>query len=121
MGWRAVYRHRAVALHARGGSSTGAVWVRRLSAMLGRGPEIRFHVLKNRYLTILRNDTVARYLANLPFILGRDLTVLGMVLVTSPGVLVRLWRERKVFSGALERRRLDAARPRHHVEGGEPG
>jgi len=121
VGWRAAYRYRAVALHARGGSSSGAKWVRRLSAMLGRGPEIRFHVLKNRYLTILRNDTVAGYLTNLPFVLARDLTVLGMILVTSPRVLVRLWRERSVFRGAIERRRLDAERPRHHVEGGEPG
>ena len=119
LGWRSVYRHRAVGLHARGGSASGSTWLRRRAALLGRGPEIRFHVLKNRYLTILRNDTVAGYLANLPFVLARDLSVLGLVLMTSPGVLARLWRRRAVFRGALERRRLDAARAGHHVGAGE--
>ena len=118
-GWRSVYRHRAVGLHARGGSATGSTWLRRRAALLGRSPEIRFHVLKNRYLTILRNDTVAGYLANLPFVLARDLSVLALVLLASPGVVARLWRERAVFSGALERRRLDAARGGHHVGGDE--
>lgn len=121
VGWRAAYRHRAVGLHARGGSATGSTWLRRRAALLGRGPEIRFHVIKNRYLTILRNDTVAAYLANLPFVLGRDLSLLGLVLLTSPGVLVRLWRERSVFRGALSRRRLDADRSGHHVSGGGSG
>jgi GT2 family glycosyltransferase len=115
-GWRAVYRHAAVGYHARGGSATGGRWVRRIAAMLGRGPEIRFHIVKNRYLTILRNDTPGGYIANLPFIWGRDAATLGLLLVTSPGVLVRLWREREIFRRALSHRRLDAGRPRPHVQ-----
>jgi len=119
LGWSAVYRHSAVGYHARGGSSGGPAWTRRRGALLGRSAVIRYHVLKNRYLTILRNDTVAGYLRNLPFVLGRDLALLGLVLRTSPGVLGRLWSERAVFGGALEKRRLDAARSGHHFEGGE--
>ena len=120
MGWSAVYRHAAVGYHARGGSSgVGPAWTRRRGALFGRSSVIRYHVLKNRYLTILRNDTVAGYLANLPFVLGRDLALLGLVLTTSPGVLGRLWRERSVFRGALKKRGLDAARGEHQFEGGE--
>ncbi len=116
LGWRAVYRHAAVGFHARGGSATGGRWTRRIAAMLGRSPEIRFHIVKNRYLTILRNDTPGGYVANLPFIWGRDAATLVLLLVTSPGVLVRLWREREIFRRALSRRRLDAERPRPHVQ-----
>lgn len=115
-GWKAVYRHRAVGYHARGGSAERQGGLRRLAAMLGRSPEIRFHIVKNRYLTILRNDTLGGYLAGLPFIWGRDLATLGLLLLTSPGVLGRLWRERAIFGEALRRRRLDAARPRHQFD-----
>ena len=57
-------------------------------------------------------------LSNLPFILARDLTMMLLILAGSPTVLWRLWRERAVFGRALARRRLDAARPRHHVSPG---
>jgi GT2 family glycosyltransferase len=120
-GWRAAYRHRAVAYHARGGSATRAPRLRRRIALLGRSPEIRFHAVKNRYLAILRNDSVAGYLRNLPFIWLRDLGTFALLLVASPGVLLRLWRHRALFRGALRLRRLDAARFGDHVEGGRTG
>lgn len=115
LGWRAVYRPRAVGYHARGASAPGGAGLRRGRGFLARGAEVRYHVMKNRYLCILRNDSVAGYLANLPFVLGRDLALLAVALVSSPSVLLRLWRARAVFAGALRRRRLDAARPRHEV------
>jgi hypothetical protein len=115
LGWRAAYRHRAVGYHARGGTTEGRVGMRRGAAFLARSPEARFHLLKNRYLCILRNDTLAGYARNLPFVLARDLAVLGLALCVAPGALARLWRERAVFSRALALRRLDAARARDHV------
>jgi GT2 family glycosyltransferase len=117
-GWKAVYRHEAVGYHARGGSARGSRYARRFAAMLGRSPEIRFHIVKNRYLTLLRNDSVAGYLANVPFIWGRDLATLILLLLTSPGVLPRLWGERRRFRRARELRRLDAARARTQFQPG---
>ena len=86
-----------------------------MAAMLGRSPEIRFHVVKNRYLTIMRNDSVAGYLANLPFIWTRDLATLVLLVLGSPGVLLRLWRSRGLFRESRQLGKLDAVRPRHHV------
>jgi len=83
--------------------------------MLGHGPEVRFHVVKNRYLTIMRNDSVAGYCSNIPFIWARDLGTLALLLVTSPVVLARLWRSRHVFADAKAKRRLDAGRARIQV------
>jgi GT2 family glycosyltransferase len=116
LGWKAVYRHAAVGYHARGGSATGGAWRRRIAAMLGRSAEIRYHIVKNRYLTILRNDTPGGYLANLPFIWGRDAATLALLLATGPGVLARIWRARGLFREALRKRKLDAGRPRPHVQ-----
>jgi GT2 family glycosyltransferase len=118
-GWRAVYRHRALGYHARGGTSGGDGPPGRFRALWGRSSDVRFHVAKNRYLTILKNDTAWGYLSNLPFILARDAATLGLLLATSPGVLGRLWRHRAVFRETLRNRRLDAARRRHHVQSGE--
>ncbi len=121
-GWRAAYRHGAVGYHARGGSATAAPRLRRFVPLLGRSPEIRFHAVKNRYLAILRNDSVAAYLRDLPFIWSRDLATLMLLLATSPGVVARLWRQRGLFRAALARRRLDAARLGKQVErGSRPG
>jgi len=117
-GWRAAYRHKAVGYHARGGSATRAPRLRKKIALLGRSPEIRFHAVKNRYLSILRNDTPGGYLANLPFILMRDISVAVLLTFTSPSVFLRLWQARALFRGALERRRLDARRIGNKVKPG---
>lgn len=119
-GWRAVYRHRAVGRHARGGtaSSTGP---RRFAAILGRPPEIRFHVVKNRWLTLIRNQGALDFPAVLPFVAARDAAVLALLLVSSPGVLVSLWRAKGLFRAAFAARRLDAAASRDEVgSGGAP-
>ena len=115
LGWRAVFRHRAVGYHARGGSATGPRWARRVASMLGRSPELRFHIVKNRYLTLIRNETLGGYVRHLPFIWARDLAMLALAGLTGPGVFVRLWRARGLAARARERRKLDAGRPRHHV------
>ncbi len=114
-GWKSVYRHRAVGLHARGGSidTPGG-----RAGLRHRGPEIRFHIAKNRYLSILRNESVAGYLINFPFILARDLATLALLSVTSPQVLGRLWRERAIFADGIRARKLDAVPHGHHVQGG---
>jgi GT2 family glycosyltransferase len=116
LGWRSVYRAAAIAHHARGGTAGGEPPPRGRS-MLRRPPGLRYHIAKNRWLTILRNDTRSDYLANLPFIVGRDLAVLAALLLTSPGVVLRLLRSRSLFSSALEKRRLDSRRVRHQLSG----
>jgi GT2 family glycosyltransferase len=102
-GWRAVYRHRALGRHARGGAASAA-GPKRFTSLLGRSPDVRFLVARNRWLTILRNDSAGSLLLNLPFVLARDLATLGAIAVTSPSVLVRLWRDRAAFGRAFRKR-----------------
>jgi hypothetical protein len=86
---------------------------RRFQALLHRPPEVRFHVVKNRWLTLLRNETLPGFLAHLPWIAARDAGTLALLAATSPGVLRRLWRERSLFREARRERRLDFIRPGH--------
>lgn len=111
LGWRAVYRYRAMGLHARSASMRDRGWLWLRAALLGRPAEVRWHIVKNRWLTLLRNDTPGAYLRDLPFIWVRDIAML-LVLGLSPRLLSRLWYERAIFSQALTKRRLDTLRPR---------
>ncbi|HET9298362.1 MAG TPA: hypothetical protein VFO11_00365, partial [Candidatus Polarisedimenticolaceae bacterium] len=58
-------------------------------------------------------ETAAGFLGHLPWILARDAATLALLGATSPAVLGRLWRERRVFAQAWEGRRLDFIRRRH--------
>ena len=122
LGWRAVYRHRAIGLHARGGTSSGGRSRRRWAAMIARSSAVRFHIVKNRYLSILRNDAPGSYALNAPFIWLRDAATFLFLLAFDRGVLARIWRERAIFGRALALRRLDAGRSGYEVsrQGTEP-
>jgi len=112
-GWRIAYRPEARGRHARGATAGDPGVRRRFQALLHRTPEVRFHVVKNRWLTLLRNETAPGFLVHLPWILARDAATLGLLAATSPSVLGRLWRERGVFGEAWRGRRLDFIRRRH--------
>jgi GT2 family glycosyltransferase len=112
-GWRIAYRPKAKGRHARGATAGDPGVRRRFQALRHRSPEVRFHVVKNRWLTLLRNETVPGFLAHLPWILARDGATVALLAATSPGVLVRLWRERALFREAWRARRLDFIRHGH--------
>lgn len=103
-GWRAAYRHRALGYHARGAAAVAAAPLRKRGALLRHGPDLRFHIVKNRYLTILRNDSLKAYLRDLPFIWSADLAILLLLLLTSPAVARRLWQERQLFWATYRQR-----------------
>jgi GT2 family glycosyltransferase len=104
-GWRAWYAPRAVAYHFRGGSETSRPGTRKLPALLRRPRPLRYHIIKNRWLTLLKNDAAASVLRDFPFILARDLSLLGAVTLTSPAVLLDLARSGSLLRGAIARRR----------------
>ena len=112
-GWRVAYRPEARGRHARGATAGTPGVRRRFQALLHRSPEVRFHVVKNRWLTLLRNETAGGFLLHLPWILARDAVTLALLAGTSPSVLGRLWRARRLFAEAWEGRRLDFIRRRH--------
>jgi GT2 family glycosyltransferase len=112
-GWRIAYRPEARGRHARGATAGAPGVRRRFQALLHRPPEVRFHVVKNRWLTLLRNETATGFLTHLPWILARDAAILGLLGATSPSVLGRLWRERRLFADAWKGRRLDFIRRGH--------
>ncbi len=109
-GWRVRYNPEARARHYRGGSQAGpvALWGR-LSRMARRPHELRAHIVKNRYLMILKNDSTGGVLRDLPFILAWEAVQWSWLLAASPGTLPHLWRLRGALAGAWRQRRIGPA------------
>ena len=109
-GWRAWYEPRAVAYHFRGGTAPEAPeGMARLigarAAVLRRPEEIRYHILKNRYLTMLKNDRPAHVLRDAAHIAAREAALAGIALVSGPRVVGRLARCGSLVASALRKRR----------------
>ena len=113
-GWKAYYLPEAVAYHFRGGGfsehSQAGEWFERIPWI----PRVSFtqkplfvqrHILKNRYLTLLKNASWRELLAGLPQTLRLECLIWGYVLFARPSLalalrdvmtlLPRVWRKRK--------------------------
>ena len=107
MSWRCWYQPSALARHCRGGSQTHpaqASWLGR-HEMTRRPPAIQAHIIKNRYLTMLKNESAASFVVNLPFILAWDLVLWSWLILFAPRTLPILWGHRGLMRRALDKRR----------------
>lgn len=107
-GWKAFYVPSAVAYHERGYKGGG--WMRDRSLLR--------HSLKNRYLLLLRNDTVRDVAADLAPILAMECARLAYFLVTAPGALRGYVDAVRLLPGVLAARRTIHRRvtaPRQHM------
>lgn len=106
LGWVCRYQPTAVARHYRGGTQTSRPdGPARRREMARRPPSIQAHIVKNRYLTMIKNDRAGALLANLPFILAWELVLWGYLTIFSPATLRILWSHRRLFGRAFGKRR----------------
>lgn len=105
LGWRGYYVPDAVAYHYRGGSQKGGGWLARFSQLSQRPTEIKFHIVKNRYLTIIKNDRWGKTLLSLPYILGFDTILCLYMLMADPRVVGKLFTAGPYFKAAFRKRR----------------
>ena len=111
LGYEILYEPAAVAVHARG-------WKR---AERERIPvEIRRHSFKNHYLQLVKNESLADFLRNLPWLAGWELLRLGFVLVRDRGLLAGYRDAYRAFPTARRRRRLISRRARRLRQAGKP-
>ena len=106
LGWRGLYQPQAVAYHYRWGTE-GFQGVKGSYAFLRRPLELKYHLLKNRYLTMIKNDTLGDFLRDLPQILIFEGRLWGSILLFSPMIffylplafpfLLRAFKKRKIL------------------------
>lgn len=113
IGWRAhnrglkiMFSPRAVAYHYRGGTISTGSRLRRFSLGLSRPPQLRYHLLKNRYLCLVKNFRL-RHLKALPFIMLYDLIWVSIISITAPQILFRLFKTRSLFRAAMKKRAVN--------------
>ena len=104
-GWRAWYEPRAVGRHFRGGTAAAAGVFSSRAAMLRRPAELRYHILKNRYLMLIKNDRPAHILRDLRFIAPREVALAALAVASGPRVLGRLTLCGALLGRALRKRR----------------
>lgn len=111
-GFRARYQPAARARHFRGGTQPEKRGVLgRLFQTARRPPAIRAHIVKNRWLMILKNDSLGGFLRDLPFIAGWEICQAAWLILAAPKTIPHLWRERGAIARAWRRRRSMAPKP----------
>jgi len=103
-GWKGYYIPEAVAYHARGASVRANGQINRKYARRFLSDGLYFDLVKNRYLTVIKNETLFNFILHLPFIVLYDTVCFFYTLLFRFSFFSGLeFKELKVFS-ALKKR-----------------
>jgi GT2 family glycosyltransferase len=120
IGWRAhrlklktLFYPEAVVFHYRSGTLKKN-FLSRFSLSLSRPAAIKYHLVKNRYLTLIKNFELRRNWRALPFIILKDFIWVPLLTIGSPKIIIRLMKTGKLLKRALLKRGLIKKRIRKH-------
>lgn len=112
IGWRAnLYGMKtelvpdAKVFHFRGGTLKKS-FITKFSMALARPGEIKYHLVKNRYLTLIKNFRFRDFWFLIPLIVLKDLVWVGLLTLSSPKIIIKLLRSGKLFRTAIRRRKI---------------
>jgi GT2 family glycosyltransferase len=105
-GWRGCYLPHAIAYHLRGGTARKGSGQGRRFARRYLSDRLSFDLLKNRYLTIIKNDSLCGLLLCLPFIVFYDIANWGFIVLFRRQLLKMIFSEGIPFASALRKRRI---------------
>jgi len=104
-GWKAYYLPWAVAYHVRGATARRNSGINQPYARRYLNDELNTYLIKNRYLSIFKNESVLGFLLHLPFILLYDFLIFIYILFFRPRLFKKLSLNLKYLKFALEKRR----------------
>jgi GT2 family glycosyltransferase len=111
IGWRANlfglrthFAPQAVAYHFRSGTLKKNRWSR-FSLSMSRPAPLRYHLLKNRYLTLIKNFRFAQFWWALPFMVVKDLLWVCALTITAPKIIIAVAHSKDIFKRAFKKRR----------------
>jgi GT2 family glycosyltransferase len=105
-GWKAYYVPSAIAYHVRGGSFRPKEGIDKPLARSFLSDELHYDLIKNRYLCIIKNESLTGFILHLPFILFYDIFQWLYVLIFRPKVIKLFFSRRNYFSSAFKKRKL---------------
>jgi GT2 family glycosyltransferase len=111
IGWRAnllgskpYFFPKAIAYHYRSATLKKNIFSR-FSLSLSRSPEIKYHLIKNRYLTLIKNFRWKHFWWTIPFIIAKDTIWIGLLTLSSPKIIIKLLKSSHYFSKAIKKRK----------------
>jgi GT2 family glycosyltransferase len=112
IGWRAqllgmktLFFPDARVRHFRSATLQKSFWSR-FSLALARPAFIKYHLVKNRYLTLIKNFRFKRFYWAIPFIIVKDIAWVGLLTFFSPKIIISLVKSGKLFKNALAKRKM---------------
>ena len=116
-GWECWYVPEAVAYHARTTRGLGSKPYLKAIGEFHRQQaektaEVRRHAMKNQWLLLLKNEDMYNFIRDAPFIIAREVTVIGHGLVFSPRTLKAIPMTIRILPETLRKRRAAKARQR---------
>jgi GT2 family glycosyltransferase len=112
IGWRAhllglktLFYPRAVLYHYRSATLKKS-FLSRFSLALARSSFIKYHLVKNRYLTLIKNFRFKENSRAIPFIILKDIVWVTLLTISSPKIIIKLMKSGKYIKNALKKRRI---------------
>jgi len=107
LGWKGFYNPKALVYHRRGGSSKSCMpkisFLKKYNFVY-LSKELKISLIKNRYMTILKNDCVKDFVINLPRIIGYEIKLWAYIIFFHPCLILRLIKDMGWFKTALSKR-----------------
>lgn len=98
------FNPRARVHHFRSATLQGG-FMRRVALALARPPRLRFHLVKNRYLTLIKHFRWRRHWSHIPAIMIKDLVWVGLLTISTPQIIIWLTKAGPQFQRAWRKRR----------------
>lgn len=112
LGWRAnlyglktYFYPLAIAYHFRSATMKKKL-LSRFSLSLNRSHDIKFHIVKNRYLTLIKNFRFRHNWWSIPFVLLKDIFWTGLLTLSSPKIIIKMFMSHKYIGKAIKKRKL---------------
>lgn len=121
IGWRAhllgletLFYPKAVVYHYRSGTLKKN-FLSRFSLALARPAAIKYHLVKNRYLTLIKNFQCKPNVKSIPFIFFKDIIWVTLLTFASPKIIILLMKSGKYIKRAFKKRKQLRERIRHQA------
>ena len=105
-GWKAYYVPWTVAYHIRGGTTRQGLGIDKPYARTYLRDELHSDLIKNRYLSIIKNESALGILLHLPFILFYDFLILSYVLFFRSSLFKKIPLNLGYLRSALKKRKI---------------
>jgi GT2 family glycosyltransferase len=105
LGMKVIFYPQAVVYHYRSGTLKKNI-LSRFSLSIARSPEIKYHLIKNRYLTLIKNYRFCQYWWAIPFILFKDIAWVSLLTLSAPKIIIKLMGLPKYFRRACRKRKI---------------